>query len=131
MASRAPTRQQFKDFLIWLQDEIHAEGVDLRLSTYVTEDDLASFDADHVILATGAEPRMDGLQMPHPGEPIDGIDLGHVASSNDLFHNPSATPATHALERLNKMDFTYHVGTRALMTDGQSAKLQAVTGGGP
>ncbi len=36
-----------------------------------------------------------------------------------------------ALERLNRMDFTYHVGTRVLTTDGQSAKLQAVTGGGP
>ena len=49
--------------MVWLQDEIHAEGVDVTLSTYATEADLASFDADHVILATGAEPRMDGLQM--------------------------------------------------------------------
>ena len=40
LASRAPTRQQFKDFLIWLQDEIYAEGVNVRLSTYVTEADL-------------------------------------------------------------------------------------------
>ena len=176
LASRAPTRQQFKDFLVWLQDEVYAEGVDVRLSTYVTEADLASFRADHVILATGAEPRMDGVQLSHPGEPIEGIGLSHVTSSNELFHNPAAVHATHALviddvghyeglaaaellanagakvtmvtrlptlapevrsalmvdpalERLGKQSFSYHVGTRALKVDGQSAQLQAVTGG--
>jgi len=176
LASRAPTRQQFKDFLVWLADEVYAEGVDVKLSTYLTEDDLSSFAADHVILATGAEPRMDGLQMSHPGEPIEGIELGHVISSNELFGAPDAGTATHALviddvghyeglaaaehlaksgakvtmvtrlptlapsvrsalmvdpalSRLGEMDFDYHVGTRVLKTDGQSAKLQAVTGG--
>lgn len=184
LASRAPTRQQFKDFLVWLQDEVYVEGVDVKLSTYVTEDDLARFAAEHVILATGAEPRMDGLQMSHPGEPIEGIELGHVISSNDLFSAPDADshPSSHAggathalviddvghyeglaaaehlaksgtkvtmvtrlptlapdvrsalmvdpaLTRLSEMDFSYHVGTRVLRTDGQSAELQAVTGG--
>ncbi len=176
LASRAPTRQQFKDFVLWLQDEIYAAGVQVKLSTYVTADDLAAFAPDHIILATGAEPRMDGLQMSHPGEAIRGIELGHVMSSNDLFHQPGAIRATHALviddvghyeglasaehlaksgtkvtlvtrlptlapevrsalmvdpalERLSTLDFTYHVGTRVLKTDGQSAELQAVTGG--
>ncbi len=77
------------DFVVEVVLNAH-RWADVRLA-------LAVFDADHIILATGAGPRMDGLQMFHPGEPIDGIDLGHVASSNDLFHNPSATPATHAL----------------------------------
>ena len=176
LASRAPTRQQFKDFLVWLQDEVYAEGVDVRLSTYVTATDLNDFSADHVVVATGAEPRMDGLQMSHPGEPIEGIGLPHVVSSNDLFNDPDSMKATHALviddvghyeglavaehlansgakvtmvtrlptlapdvrsalmvdpalERLGKTDFAYHVGTRVLNTDGQSALLQAVTGG--
>ena len=176
LASRAPTRQQFKDFLVWMQDEIYAEGVDVLLSTYVTDDDLEVFAPQHVVLATGAEPRLDGLQMSHPGEPIEGIELGHVVSSNELFHDPGAVQATHALviddvghyeglaasehlarsgakvtmvtrlptlaqdvrsalmvdpalERLGATDFSYHVGTRVLKTDGQSAELQAVTGG--
>ena len=34
-----------------------------------------------------------------------------------------------ALERLSSKGFSYHVGTRVLSTDGQSAALQAVTGG--
>lgn len=176
LASRAPTRQQFKDFIVWLEGETYAEGVDVRLSTYVTAEDLPSFEADHVIVATGAEPRLDGVQMSHPGEPIDGIGLGHVVSSNDLFSDTDRVPATHALviddvghyeglaasellasagakvtmvtrlptlapdvrpalmvdpalERLGRMKFTYHVGTRVLRTDGQSAVLQPVTGG--
>ncbi|MEM1433950.1 MAG: FAD-dependent oxidoreductase [Pseudomonadota bacterium] len=177
LASRAPTRQQFRDFLLWLEGEIYAEGVDVRLSTYVTAADLDSFGADYVVLATGAEPRLDGVQMSHPGEAIDGIDLPHVISSNELFAAPSAAQATHALviddaghyeglaaaeqlanagakvtlvtrlptlapevrtalmvdpalERLASKAFTYHVGTRVLKTDGQSATLQPVTGGG-
>lgn len=176
LAGRAPTRQQFGDFVDWLQQEIYAEGVNVQLSTYLTDADLASYKADHVILATGAEPRMDGLQMSHPGEPIEGIELPHVISSNDLFADPDAINSTHALvvddvghyeglacaehliskgvkvtmvtrlptlapgvrtalmtdpalERLGDKDFTYHVGTRVLKTDGQSASLQATTGG--
>ena len=41
----------------------------------------------------------------------------------------SALMVDPALSRLGEMDFDYHVGTRVLKTDGQSAKLQAVTGG--
>jgi len=41
----------------------------------------------------------------------------------------SALMVDPALTRLNEMDFSYHVGTRVLKTDGQSAELQAVTGG--
>jgi 2,4-dienoyl-CoA reductase-like NADH-dependent reductase (Old Yellow Enzyme family)/thioredoxin reductase len=84
-AARAPRRQALFDIVKWLEDEVYAEGVDVRLSTYVTADDLASFGADHVILATGAEPRLDGVQLSHPGEPFEGCGLSQVISSNDLF----------------------------------------------
>ena len=90
-AGRAPTRQQFHDFVAWLQDEVFAAGVDVKLSTFVTPSDLAGFEVDHVIVATGAEPRMDGIQMSHPGEPIEGHDLPHVVSSNELLSDPSVT----------------------------------------
>jgi hypothetical protein len=43
----------------------------------------------------------------------------------------SALMVDPALERLGRKDFAYHVGTRVLKTDGQSAVLQAVTGGEP
>ena len=87
-AGMAPTRHQFNDFVHWAETEVYEEGVDVRLSTYMTEADIAEFAPDHVILATGAEPRLDGIQLSHPGDPIDGIDLPHVISSNELFATP-------------------------------------------
>jgi 2,4-dienoyl-CoA reductase-like NADH-dependent reductase (Old Yellow Enzyme family)/thioredoxin reductase len=95
-AGLAPTRQQFYDIIHWAENEVYREGVEVRLSTYVTEEDLAEYGADHVILATGAEPRVDGVQLSHPGEPLEGIDLPHVISSNELFANPEIK-ATSAL----------------------------------
>lgn len=95
-AASAPRRQQMGDLIGWLQGEIYAEGVDVRLSTYVTDDELDALGADHVILATGAEPRRDGVQMSHPGEPFEGFDLPHVVASNDIFEDPTIG-ATHAL----------------------------------
>ena len=115
------------------------------------------------------------MQLSHPGEPIDGIDLAHVISSNDLFANPN-TSATSALvidetghyealaavehliekgasvtyvtrftsvapdmenphmiepfhERMAGKPFTYHVNSRVLKIDGQSASIQSIHGG--
>lgn len=96
LAARAPRRQAFADLTRWLENEIYTEGVDVRLSSYVTTDDLESFAADHVILATGAEPRLDGIQLSHPGEPIEGLHLANVLSANDLLSMP-AVPGTRAL----------------------------------
>lgn len=175
MAAMAPTRQQFNDFTHWAQSEVYEEGVDVRLSSYVTAEDIAAYAPDHVILTTGAEPRVDGVQISHPGEPIEGFDLGHVISSNELFSDPN-TQATNALivddtghyeslacaehllrqgaavtlvtrhqtlspgmrpahmvapflERMADQPFDYHVETRVLKVDGQSATIEALNGG--
>ena len=95
-AGMAPTRQQFNDFVHWAQAEVYHEGVDVRLSTYVTAEEIVDLEPDHVILATGAEPRLDGVQLSHPGDPIEGMDLPHVMSSNDLFASAEIN-ATSAL----------------------------------
>ena len=174
-AGMAPTRQQFNDFVHWAQAEIYREGVDVRLSTYVAEEDVGTFMPDHVILATGAEPRLDGVQLSHPGDPIEGVDLPHVLSSNDLFtaveinatralvidetgHYEAMAVAEHLiakeipvnfvtrhksfapdmegphmtepfLERMAHKPFAYHINTRVLKVDGQSAMLQSIHGG--
>lgn len=95
LAGRAPRRQGFNDIIDWLQGELYHLGVDVRLSTYVVADDIDAGSWDHVILATGAEPRLDGVQMSHPGEPIAGIELPHVQSANDILatSNPNGTHA--------------------------------------
>ena len=95
-AAMAPTRQQFKDFVHWADRAVYAAGVDVRLSTYVTPDDLAQIAPDYIVLATGAEPRVDGVQLSHPGEPFEGEQLRHVISTNELFADPNCQ-ATNAL----------------------------------
>src|SRR5690606_10893444 len=55
LAARAPRRQSITDIARWLESEIYREGVEVRLSEYVTEADLPGYGAEHVILATGAE----------------------------------------------------------------------------
>ena len=85
LAGMAPTRAGIRDIVIWLEEEIYRLGVDVRLSTYVDADDVAAQEPDAVIIATGATPRLDGLQVSNPGETIEGMDRPHVISSNGLF----------------------------------------------
>lgn len=90
IAAMAPTRHGMMDYGTWLQDEIFRLGVDVRLSTYVDPDDVIDFGVDSVIVATGSVPRMDGVQLSHPGDPVRGMDKRHVLSSHDLFLSPPA-----------------------------------------
>jgi 2,4-dienoyl-CoA reductase-like NADH-dependent reductase (Old Yellow Enzyme family)/thioredoxin reductase len=90
LAAMAPTRYGMMDFGTWLESEIYRLGVDVRLSTYVDPDDVMEYGADAVIVAAGSTPRMDGVQLSHPGEPARGMEQRHVLSSHDLFLNPPA-----------------------------------------
>jgi 2,4-dienoyl-CoA reductase-like NADH-dependent reductase (Old Yellow Enzyme family)/thioredoxin reductase len=85
VASKAPTRAGLADITVWLEQEVYRLGVDVRLNTYVDVDDIRTESPDAVIVATGSLPRMDGIQLSNPGEPIAGMDLPHVISSIDLF----------------------------------------------
>ena len=89
-AARAPTRHQMGDILTWLEAEVFRLGVDVRLSTYMDQDDVLVSDAEAVIIATGSMPRMDGIQGSHPGQPIRGVERRNVISSQELFMQPPA-----------------------------------------
>ena len=67
-----------------MPSEIYRHGVDVRLSSYVDQDEILAERPDAVIVATGSMPRMDGIQNSNPGEPIEGVDAPHVLSSTDL-----------------------------------------------
>ena len=86
-AAMAPTRQSIGDIVTWLEQEVYRLGVDVHLNSYVIADEIAAFEADEVIVAIGARPRMDGVQLKHPGEPILGFHQEHVLSSIDLFES--------------------------------------------
>jgi 2,4-dienoyl-CoA reductase-like NADH-dependent reductase (Old Yellow Enzyme family)/thioredoxin reductase len=83
-SSKAPILQTFGDLLQWLEQEVFRLGVEVRLGTYMSSEDVRAEQADRVIIATGAEPRLDGFQLASPGEKVVGSDLPHVTSSFDL-----------------------------------------------
>jgi len=85
LAAKAPTRHGLGDYLSWLELEIYRLGVDVRLSTFLESEDILELAPDAVIVATGASPRMDGVQASNPGEPMRGMDSPHVISSHTLF----------------------------------------------
>jgi NADPH-dependent 2,4-dienoyl-CoA reductase/sulfur reductase-like enzyme len=87
MAAMAPTRHGMGDITTWLEQEIYRLGVDVRLSSYMEADEVLAEEPDAVIVATGSFPRMDGVQISNPGEPIVGMDQPHILSSHDLFRD--------------------------------------------
>jgi 2,4-dienoyl-CoA reductase-like NADH-dependent reductase (Old Yellow Enzyme family) len=84
VARRAPWLHTIGDITAWLEQEIYRLGVEVRLSSYLTAADVQAEGADVVMIATGAEPRMDGFQPFSPGEFIRGVEQPHVISSTDL-----------------------------------------------
>ena len=88
LASMAPTRRTMADLIVWSEQEVYRLGVDVRLNSYVDASEVMGEAPDLVIVATGAAPRMDGIQLAAPGEPITGFDQPHVLSTLDLFETP-------------------------------------------
>jgi len=84
VALRAPWRHNIGDIAKWLEREVYRLGVSISLSTFADSSDVLSCKPDAVIVATGSEPRMDGIQRWNPGELPSGIDAPHVVSSTDV-----------------------------------------------
>lgn len=84
VAGMAPRHQAIRDITDWLEREIYRLGVDVRLSTPVDAGDVREFDADKAIIATGSEPRLDGVQMARPAEPAAGVNHPDMMSSIEL-----------------------------------------------
>ncbi len=75
MAKRVPGKEEFNETLRYFRTMLELRGVDVRLETPMTADDLAAQGFDHVVLATGVHPRMPS---------IPGIDHPKVVSYVDV-----------------------------------------------
>jgi hypothetical protein len=71
--------------------------VELHLSALMDADDIVALDPDVVIVATGADPTMDGRLIAAPGQVVDGIDSPTVRSSVELLTQPAPAAGSHAL----------------------------------
>jgi 2,4-dienoyl-CoA reductase-like NADH-dependent reductase (Old Yellow Enzyme family) len=87
-AALAPTRRSMADIITWLEQEVYRLRVTVRLGTFVELQDVLAQNPDAVVVATGSVPRMDGIQLSNPGEPISGMHRPNVMSSWDVFSQP-------------------------------------------
>ncbi|MBC9250110.1 NADPH-dependent 2,4-dienoyl-CoA reductase [Pseudomonas alcaligenes] len=74
VAKRVPGKEEFYETLRYFKKKVETTGVDLRLNTRVSVDDLAKGGFDEIILATGIAPRTPA---------IEGIDNAKVISYLD------------------------------------------------
>lgn len=81
LAGLQPRRGQILDLLGWYERQLDQLNVDVRLNTYVEASEIASFEADTVILATGSVSPETGFQKALPAMPrLPGIEKGNVFS---------------------------------------------------
>ena len=85
-ARLAPYHAGIGDIADWLARELARLGVEVRLRCRVDREFVRSFSADAVVVATGASPRLDGLQRLRPGHAPPGVALPHVFSARQLLH---------------------------------------------
>jgi 2,4-dienoyl-CoA reductase-like NADH-dependent reductase (Old Yellow Enzyme family) len=93
----APRMGTIGDIATWLEDEVYRLGVDVRLSTYMTADDIAAEGADTVILAVGAAFETPLRQTLFPAQEIPVDPSARIISPIDLFSDRRADRGKSAL----------------------------------
>jgi 2,4-dienoyl-CoA reductase-like NADH-dependent reductase (Old Yellow Enzyme family)/pyruvate/2-oxoglutarate dehydrogenase complex dihydrolipoamide dehydrogenase (E3) component len=82
LAGMQPRRQQILDYLDWQERQLTRMQVAVQRNTPMEADEVRTFGADVVILATGSQPSGDGFQraLPHLDR-LPGIERGQVCSA--------------------------------------------------
>ncbi|MCU1658612.1 MAG: hypothetical protein JWO57_3268 [Pseudonocardiales bacterium] len=97
IARRAPTTQGLDDIAEWYRDEMRRLGVDCHLSMPLSAADVVALTPDVVVVATGADPTMDGRLIAAPGEVVVGVELPNVVSSVELLGREAPASGSSAL----------------------------------
>ena len=86
LAASQPLRGEIGHLIYWYyQRSIEKLGIDLRLETEFSADDIAAFAADEVVLATGSAPAMTGYQRAYPQQShLPGAERDNVYSINQI-----------------------------------------------
>ena len=86
LAATQPKRGEVAELLYgYYQGQLEKLGVNVRLETEMDADAVKAFGADAVVLATGSNPAMTGVQraLPHVAR-LPGVDAENVYSINDV-----------------------------------------------
>ncbi len=96
LAGLQPSRGQISDLLAWHERRLAALGVDVRLGTAGTADDVAGFGADEVVVATGSRPARAGFQRALPlVDRLPGVDGSDVVAIHDVLDGTAADHLGH------------------------------------
>ena len=85
LAGLVPRRGQITDLLNWYERQLAQLGVRIHLNTFFEDADVESFDADHIVIATGSLPDPKARQrwLPDLGA-LPGLDLGMVFAPEEV-----------------------------------------------
>lgn len=79
LAARVPDKQEFHETIRYYAHAARQAGVDIRLGRPFSDEDARGRSWDHVVVATGSEPRrLDGVA---------GVDLPHVVDYRNVLEN--------------------------------------------
>jgi thioredoxin reductase len=112
LARHSPMRAEIAKLIPYYERQLAKASVDVRLGTEIGLDELRAAQADLVVLATGAVPRLDGYQTWHPAGPplgwetvtactgwdaLRGAELGHTVLVIDEIGHYEAIDVVEAL----------------------------------
>jgi 2,4-dienoyl-CoA reductase-like NADH-dependent reductase (Old Yellow Enzyme family) len=99
LAARAPGRDTFDDFIIYEENQMKIQGIDVRLGKEVGMSDVLALEPDVVVCCTGSIPRVPdtpGINSPHVVQGWDVLagkvrlgDRVAVVSQEDYFETPN------------------------------------------
>lgn len=97
LARRAPGYELLGDFVDWQARELERLGVQVRLGLTLDYSEAAKLGADHLIVATGSRPRMDGVHYTAPGCTATGVKHSHVVDSWTVLAEPRREYGEHVV----------------------------------
>jgi 2,4-dienoyl-CoA reductase-like NADH-dependent reductase (Old Yellow Enzyme family) len=102
-AARAPSRSRFPALLSWFEAELRRLDVELCLDRHAEAADVHALSPDATVVATGATPRLDGIQSVSPGEPLELHDGATLTSSWEVLRH-----GLPAVQRVTIIDDSGH-----------------------
>ncbi len=97
LAGLQPRRAQILDLIAWYETQLEKLQVTVRLNSYMEPDEVRSFGADAVVVATGSQPSGTGLQRWLPDqEHLPGVERPNVWSVEDVMSR-AARPGKRVL----------------------------------
>ena len=85
LAGLQPRREQIGELIDWYARQLHQLGVDVRVNNPVFANEVESFGADVVVVATGSQPTGTGFQRQLPlQQMLPGVDRPNVTTVDDV-----------------------------------------------